>query len=50
MTTDVLTAEAQKAEVEKIEKIKTSLNNIINKKLKFLFCVPESQGPTASVY
>ena len=50
MSTELLTAEAQKAEAEKIEKIKTSLNNIINKKSKFLFCVPESQSPVASVY
>ena len=50
MSTELLTAEAQKAEAEKIQKIKTSLDNIRNKKSKFLFCVPESQGPTASVY
>jgi hypothetical protein len=50
MSTDVLTAEAQKAEAEKIQKITASLDNIKNKKSKFLFCVPESQGPVASVY
>ena len=50
MSKDVLTAEAQKAEAEKIQKIQTSLANIQNKKSKFLFVVPESQGPTASVY
>ena len=38
------------AEVEKIEKVKTALNNLQNKKSKFLFCVPESQNPSASVY
>jgi len=43
-------AEIRKAEEEKILKIKTSLKNIINKKSKFIFCVPESQSPAASVY
>ena len=50
MSTNELNVEAQKAETEKIEKIKLSLNNIVNKKSKFLFCVPESQSPSASVY
>jgi len=42
--------EVQKAEQEKTKKIEESLNNMINKKSKFLFCVPESQNPVASVY
>ena len=50
MSEQLLNNEAQVAELEKIEKIKVSLDKIINKKSKFLFCVPESQGPTASVY
>ena len=50
MSTNELNVEAQKAETEKIEKIKISLNNIVDKKSKFLFCVPESQSPSASVY
>lgn len=50
MSEQLLNNEAQKAELEKIEKIKTSLDKIVNKKSKFLFCVPESQSPTASVY
>jgi hypothetical protein len=50
MSTVELNAEAQKAEQEKIEKIKSSLDRLINKKSKFLFCVPESQSPSASVY
>lgn len=50
MGEELLNNEAQKAELEKIEKIKISLDKIINKKSKFLFCVPESQNPTASVY
>jgi hypothetical protein len=50
MSEQLLNNEAQKAELEKIEKIRASLDKIVNKKSKFLFCVPESQGPTASVY
>lgn len=50
MNENLLNDEAQKAELDKIEKIKTSLDKITNKKSKFLFCIPESQGPTASVY
>jgi hypothetical protein len=45
-----LTNAAQNAEVEKIEKIKTSLDKLKNKKSKFLFIVPESQSPVASIY
>lgn len=41
---------AEQAENEKIEKINVSLNKIANKESKFLFCVPESQSPVASVY
>jgi hypothetical protein len=43
-------AAAQQAELEKIEKIKASLEKIKNKKSKFLFCVPEAQNPVASIY
>jgi len=41
---------AEQAEIEKIEKIKASLDRLVNKKSKFLFVVPESQSPVASVY
>ena len=41
---------AEQAELEKIEKIKISLDKLTNKKSKFLFVVPESQSPVASVY
>ena len=37
-------------EKEKFEKIKISLNNLENKKSKFIFCIPESQSPVASIY
>jgi len=40
----------EQAEIEKIEKIKASLDRLVNKKSKFLFVVPESQSPVASVY
>jgi hypothetical protein len=50
MSEELLNNEAQKAELEKIEKVKVSLAKITNKKSKFLFCIPESQSPTASVY
>jgi len=50
MSEELLNNEAQKAELEQIEKIKVSLAKITNKKSKFLFCIPESQSPTASVY
>lgn len=42
--------EAQNAELEKIEKIKVSLDKLVNKKSKFLFVIPESQSPVASIY
>ena len=41
---------AEQAEIEKIEKIKESLNKLATKTSKFLFVVPESQNPVASVY
>jgi len=41
---------AEQAELEKIEKIKVSLDKLVNKKSKFLFVIPESQNPVASVY
>lgn len=50
MSEELLNKEAESADQEKIQKIKISLDKIINKKSKFLFCVPESQSPTASVY
>jgi hypothetical protein len=43
-------AEIRKAEAEKTAKVNASLNNIIDKKSKFLFCMPESQAPAASIY
>jgi len=41
---------AEQAELEKIEKIKQSLDKIATKKSKFLFVVPEAASPVASVY
>ena len=45
-----LKVSAEQAELEKIEKIKVSLDKLVNKKSKFLFVIPESQSPVASVY
>jgi hypothetical protein len=47
---DELNVAAQQAELEKIEKIKISLDRLTNKKSKFLFCVPDSPNPIASIY
>jgi len=41
---------AEQAELEKVEKVKASLARIANKESKFLFAIPESQSPVASVY
>jgi len=38
------------AEQEKVDKIKISIAKIQNKESKFLFCVPESVSPAASIY
>ncbi len=35
---------------EKLSMVMESLNKLNNKKSKFLFCIPESQNPVASVY
>ena len=50
MNDELTTNEVKKSDLEKIEKIKISVDKIKNKKSKFLFCVPESQAPVASVY
>lgn len=50
MSEEVLNNEAQKAELEKIEKVKISLDRLMNKKSKFLFCVADVPNPTAAIY
>jgi len=50
MGEELLRNEAENVDLEKIEKIKTALNKLKENKSKFLFCVPESQNPAASVY
>lgn len=45
-----LNSEVQKAEQEKLQKIRISLDKLANKKSKFVFCVPESQNPAVSIY
>jgi len=47
---EVLDTAVNQAELEQIEKIKVSLDKLVNKKSKFLVCIPESQSPSASVY
>jgi hypothetical protein len=42
--------ETQQVETEQVERIRVALENVKNKKSKFLFVVPESQNPVASVY
>jgi hypothetical protein len=48
--TDPMTATRDYAEQEKKEKIKLSLNKLINKESKFLFCMPEASSPASSIY
>lgn len=50
MSGELLNNEANNAELQKLEKIKESLDKITNKTSKFLFCVPDSQNPNASIY
>jgi hypothetical protein len=50
MSDELLNTEVQKNELEQIEKIRKSLENLENKKSKFIFAIPESQSPNASVY
>jgi len=45
-----LRSAAQQAELEKTEKIRVSLDKLVNKTSKFLFIIPESPSPAASVY
>ncbi len=50
MKKDLIENEISSIDLEKIEKIKKSLDNIKNKKTKFLFCVADTQMPVASTY
>lgn len=50
MDEQTLKNEAENSELEKSVRVKASLEKIVNKKSKFLFIVPESQSPVASVY
>ena len=50
MSEDLLNNEIQKVELEKINKIKQSIANLKEKKSKFLFVIPDSTTPVASVY
>jgi hypothetical protein len=50
MSEEKLNNEAQNAELEKIQKVKESLNKIQNKDSKFIYTIPEIENPSASVY
>lgn len=50
MTNELINKEVKDAEIEKINKVKKSLENLNNKKSKFLFFVPRTVNPSASVY
>ena len=50
MSKESIEQEINSTELEKINKINKSLENIKNKKLKFLFCVADTQIPVASTY
>ena len=49
MNEEIKTA-VEQDNLDKINKIKASLDKLKNKKSKFIFCVPEAQSPAASVY
>jgi hypothetical protein len=40
----------QQAETEQVERVKSALEKVKNRESKFLFVVPESQNPVASIY
>lgn len=50
MSEETLNNEAQKAELEKIERVRKSMANMIEKKSKFLFVIPNIENPNASMY
>lgn len=50
MEKEVMSEALNSVDIEKNEKINSILRKIENKETKFLFCVPESQSPAASVY
>lgn len=50
MSEEKINTEVQKAEMEKINQVKNSLTRLENKESKFMFCVPDVENPSASVY
>ena len=50
MSEEVLNNEINNADLEKVIKIKVSLDKLETKKSKFIFCVTETPSPAASVY
>ena len=50
MSDELMNKEVENAELEKIKKIETAIENLETKKSKFMFFVPESKNPAASIY
>lgn len=50
MSEEALNKEVLNAEQEKIDRIKGSINKLEKKESKFMFCIPEVENPTASIY
>ena len=50
MSENAINNEVQQAELEKINKIKASLDKLRSKSSKFIFCAAESPSPAASIY
>lgn len=50
MNEEKINEEIKKADTDKLERIQISLDKLKNKKSKFLFCVPEAEAPSASIY
>lgn len=50
MSEEIINNEVLKAEAAQLEKVKRSLDNVLTKKSKVLFCVQESNAPAVSIY
>jgi hypothetical protein len=50
MSEELVNNEVKKVEEAQLEKVKASLSNVLNKKSKVLFCIPESNAPAVSIY
>jgi hypothetical protein len=50
MSEELINSEVKKVEEAQLEKVKVSLNKVLTKKSKVLFCMPESNAPAVSIY